>query len=693
MRKAIVGILCLVTLVLLALPAGAMPPTWAEEAMTFAVEHGILDEADCRPTDAVTRAELAGMLVRLLRAEARADLRAFTDVQPGDVHYDDLAGAVALGVLQGSGGALRPQATLTREQAITMLARCFGVARVDAQVLSGFSDRAGISDWALGPMTAMVTEGCVRGVNGRLNPQAAITQQELVQLLYNMAGGLIEDGAAPESASAVLRAGEKAPENLQLSGNLVVCGAADEAVTLRGVQAGGRIVICGGKVQLTGNCSAAEVVCAGSGVELAADGSIPIRVVSGSAVISGGGMVTADAPVTLESGTYAQLNLSGAEAVLAHGAQVEEAVLAGQAVLSGEGQASHVTLRGSDCRVTAEAGEITEAYDAGISQVRAVVAQPANEPTPGAPAVTTTVRFENVDTTGCEGGVRRCTLSWYVNGTAVEKQLDFPLYEGATATLHTNGIYTGTLPPQLTILARLSYGDETVECTQSVNQHLEQLPTPVRTLEVECTVIRNTSMYSSIGSGWMCNVPAGTYAIYINYSGTSYGKIRLADGREGWVRWSDLRISSKDYVRTTDYQQWEKEQFVNTRGYTSTTGYLVWVNLLTQKVNVFQGTAGNWKLVRTCACCSGKNTTPTIGGVFKYQYRQNTWDFGSYYVRRPMIFNGGHAFHSRTYIKGSSGLLDATMGKPASHGCVRMYDADVDWLWNNMPFGTTVVVY
>ena len=58
-----------------------------------------------------------------------------------------------------------------------------------------------------------------------------------------------------------------------------------------------------------------------------------------------------------------------------------------------------------------------------------------------------------------------------------------------------------------------------------------------------------------------------------------------------------------------------------------------------------------------------------------------------------MRFNGGHAFHTRTYIKGTSYLLDPTIGHPASQGCVRMYDADVNWLWDNMPFGTTVVVY
>jgi lipoprotein-anchoring transpeptidase ErfK/SrfK len=57
-----------------------------------------------------------------------------------------------------------------------------------------------------------------------------------------------------------------------------------------------------------------------------------------------------------------------------------------------------------------------------------------------------------------------------------------------------------------------------------------------------------------------------------------------------------------------------------------------------------------------------------------------------------MLFNGGAAMHSRTYTPDGS-LLDATLGRPASHGCVRMKQEDIDWLAKYIPLGTTVVVY
>ena len=37
--------------------------------------------------------------------------------------------------------------------------------------------------------------------------------------------------------------------------------------------------------------------------------------------------------------------------------------------------------------------------------------------------------------------------------------------------------------------------------------------------------------------------------------------------------------------------------------------------------------------------------------------------------------------------------MDASIGYPISHGCVRMYDEDVAYIYNNIPVGTTVVVF
>ena len=304
---------------------------------------------------------------------------------------------------------------------------------------------------------------------------------------------------------------------------------------------------------------------------------------------------------------------------------------------------------------------------------------------------------------------------------AMEDQYSAAIYTLYRAGVLTGGNEYGTFSPNALITRRAAcaiasrMADSTLRRELTLNEetkaayeaHLERLAAEkaeqerlnaaiamVRTINVEATVLYDTNIYSTLSlGGYVGRVKAGTTVIYDNYSGTYAARIRTPDGVKGWVPYSAIRISTRNFVSQYDFTTEQKEGFVNRQGYKSKTDYLIWVSLATQQVVVYQGAQGNWKEIRTFDCCSGKNSTPTIAGVFEIYYKQNAWDFGSYYVATVVGFNGGHAFHTRTYVKGTGGLLDPTIGSPASHGCIRMYDADVAWVSNNMPFGTTVVVY
>lgn len=151
------------------------------------------------------------------------------------------------------------------------------------------------------------------------------------------------------------------------------------------------------------------------------------------------------------------------------------------------------------------------------------------------------------------------------------------------------------------------------------------------------------------------------------------------------------------WAQQHDYAPEIKTAWVNLKGYKSDTKYLVWVNLTYQRVNIFEGSQGNWKLIRTCLCGSGTNATPTIRGVFTTSYKQSAWNYGSYYCGPIVRFYGssGYAFHSRLeyWPMNSDRYYDARIGFPVSHGCLRMYNDDIWWMYNNIPNGTTVVVY
>lgn len=182
-----------------------------------------------------------------------------------------------------------------------------------------------------------------------------------------------------------------------------------------------------------------------------------------------------------------------------------------------------------------------------------------------------------------------------------------------------------------------------------------------------------------------------------NYSASYYNQLE----NQALYKQALNTVSSKykgNYTSSynIDYSTAIKQAFVNAKGYSSKTGYLVWTNLATQKVNIFTGSKGNWKLLKTFRCATGAKSTPTPVGVTYVTYKQSGW-YTSSYICKPIVrfYPGtGYAFHSRLYYPDGSGKVkDGAMGYPASHGCVRMEDVGIQWIYNNIPVNTTVVIY
>jgi len=276
------------------------------------------------------------------------------------------------------------------------------------------------------------------------------------------------------------------------------------------------------------------------------------------------------------------------------------------------------------------------------------------------------------------------------NTTLTERSVE--LKGNASTRVYEALDYTQELPEGI-LRATVTLGQDSLTVMRYVNVTPAPPPVVIETIRVEATVHQDTGLFAdSMLTQYIGWVNAGTTGIYTNYVSYKSSELQLSDGRSGWVDCLAVTISDANYIRQGDYSVEEKETYVNQSGYTSQTDYLVWISLNTQRVNVFLGSAGNWKLAQSFTVATGKNSTPTIAGVFEYFYRRDRWDFGDYYVEPVLIFNGGHAFHSRTYTP-SGNLLDPTLGYPVSAGCIRMADEDIAWLDTYLPLHSTVVVY
>lgn len=158
----------------------------------------------------------------------------------------------------------------------------------------------------------------------------------------------------------------------------------------------------------------------------------------------------------------------------------------------------------------------------------------------------------------------------------------------------------------------------------------------------------------------------------------------LADGRSFKISGNKLKYSNLT-VAKTNYTQKVKEAFVNARGYSSRTNYLIWISQYTANVTIFKGSKGNWKMVRSMPCVVGRQGK-TPQGIFKLDPRSRDYAYGG--IRVYFTWNNqkewGNSFHMRT---------SGTTRGAESSGCVRLGSADLNYLASHCGAGTTVVSY
>ena len=152
-----------------------------------------------------------------------------------------------------------------------------------------------------------------------------------------------------------------------------------------------------------------------------------------------------------------------------------------------------------------------------------------------------------------------------------------------------------------------------------------------------------------------------------------------------------------EWAMNNDLTEYEKEVWINAKGYASDSDYLIWISIAYQRVNIFEGSEKNWELIRSFIVGTGAPGSGTATGVCKTTYKQKDgWTTSKYTVRPVVRFRQGtgYAFHSRLYYPKDTGrLIDSRIGFPISHGCVRMYDEDIWYIYDNIPDGTTVVIF
>lgn len=170
--------------------------------------------------------------------------------------------------------------------------------------------------------------------------------------------------------------------------------------------------------------------------------------------------------------------------------------------------------------------------------------------------------------------------------------------------------------------------------------------------------------------------------------------VRAADGREGWVSVDKLSIPEDPEPNAERLDKEVLEAYVNALGLSSKTDQLVWVDIDRQLTHVFQGQEGSWRLVRTMLCSTGTNRAPTLRGVHEIAER-GEWFFAERFgqgAENWVQFSGDYLFHSLPMDR-QRVVVDYTLGKRSSSGCVRLSMEDSRWFYGYIKRGSTVFVH
>lgn len=259
---------------------------WAEEVMQEWIGYGIIagyEDGTVRPDRSITRAEMTALLDRVMDYQTTA-ANHFTDLD--DNWYTDVVlKANAAGMISGyPDGTVKPDATISRQEAVAMFARVLSLDTANAPE-ADFTDMDAVGDWAKDAVNAMAAKGYVNGDNGQFRPQSGITRAEVITIFNNIFDDLYAESGTyfgDVNGSAVISADDVTLENTAIGGDLIVAeGVGDGHVVLDNVTIDGKLIIRGGgenSVIIRGNSNIGTVT-----VERT-DGAVRVAVEGGASV-------------------------------------------------------------------------------------------------------------------------------------------------------------------------------------------------------------------------------------------------------------------------------------------------------------------------------------------------------------------------------------------------------------------------
>lgn len=165
---------------------------WFYDAAQYVGENSIMTGTGTRqfsPLTNLTRAMAVTVLYRMENSPAVSAANSFTDVSESDWFASAVAWADSLGIVQGYDGKFDPNAPITREQLATILWRYKG-SPAGTTDLSAYTDAANLSSWAQAAMQWAVGQKLISGMTATtIVPQGTANRAQMATILTRMITG------------------------------------------------------------------------------------------------------------------------------------------------------------------------------------------------------------------------------------------------------------------------------------------------------------------------------------------------------------------------------------------------------------------------------------------------------------------------------------------------------------------------
>lgn len=236
---------------------------WSGEKVITGFEDGSF-----RPNDPITRGQMASMLYKIFGWTAKAPNQ-FTDLQEWAWYAEAILKANAAGVIQGGNGLVRPEDTITRQEAAVMLYRAFQMESQAGE--AAFTDQGEIASWAAEAVSTMAAKGYISGMpDGSFGPEGKLTRAQAATILNNIVSGYYDWAGAYSAGQAgllVVRAPGVTLQSMSASDILVTPAACGSETTLSHVGVTGRLMVQSGdrytSTELVGETKVARLIVTG----------------------------------------------------------------------------------------------------------------------------------------------------------------------------------------------------------------------------------------------------------------------------------------------------------------------------------------------------------------------------------------------------------------------------------------------